>query len=226
MMKKTTAYSICSTEHTSALNRRQMLKGTGAFGLGVALTGPLGLSPALAALSLEDRLSPRIIGDPDAPVHMAEYFSLSCSHCANFHHGTFQKLKSDFIETGRLRFEMRDFPLQGPAIYAHALARSVPVNAYPGMIDILFKRQRDWAAADDPVSALARIARIAGIGSEAFGEIIQNRPLLEGIVAIAQDGYSRFNINSTPSFTINDDRVIRGDAGYDEFLSILNEYSA
>ena len=233
MIKHSTRYSMYNDKTPKSApfelhDRRQLLKTAGALGLGLA--GAFALSPFMAkpthaAPSLEDMLSPRVLGDPNAPIHMAEYFSLSCSHCANFHHGTFKKIKSDWIDTGRVRFEMRDFPLQGPAIYAHALARSVPVSAYEGMIDILFKQQETWVTADDPVSALARIARIAGIGSDAFLELVQNRPLLEGIVEIARYGYSRFEINSTPSFVINDEKIIRGDAGYDNFLSALNEYS-
>ncbi|MCE2516301.1 MAG: thioredoxin domain-containing protein [Alphaproteobacteria bacterium] len=207
------------------LDRRQVMTGAGALGLGLALNGGLGLTPALAAPSLEDKLAPRVIGDPNAPILLAEYFSLSCSHCADFHFGAYKKIKSDWIDTGRVRFEMRDFPLRGPAIFAHALARSVPANAYEGMIDILFKQQKQWVTADDPVSALARIARIAGIGNDAFVGIIEDRPLLEGIIAIAQDGYSRWDINSTPSFVVNEDQVIRGNKGYDEFLSVLNAYS-
>lgn len=237
-MKKTTAYSMPSpiaapsaverrpsSVDRPAVDRRQVLTGGGAFALGLAVAGGGGVAPAFAAPSLEDKLAPRIIGDANAPIVVAEYFSLSCSHCANFHFGTYNNIKADWIDTGKLRFEMRDFPLRGPAIFAHALARSVPVNAYEGMLDILFKQQKQWVTADDPVSALARIARIAGIGSDAFVEIIEDRPLLEGIIAIAQDGYSRFDINSTPSFVINDDQVIRGNAEYDEFLSVLNEYS-
>ena len=207
------------------VSRRQMMKTAGGLGLSLAAVN-MGISVATAAIPAEDRLSPRVFGNPDAPIHMAEYFSLSCSHCANFHHSTFKQIKTDWINTGRMRFEMRDFPLQGPAIFAHALARSVPITAYEGMIDVLFKQQRTWVTADDPVSALARIARIAGIGGDAFAKIIQDRPFLEGIIAIAQDGNERWAVNSTPSFVINNDTVIRGDKGYDEFLSALNEYSA
>jgi len=145
---------------------------------------------------------------------------------ANFHKGTFNQIKADWIDTGKMFFEFRDFPLQGAAIYAHALARSVPVEAYDGMIDVLFKQQEKWVTASEPVSELAKIARIAGIGNDAFVEILQNRPLLEGIVAIAQDGYTRFDINSTPSFVINDKTIIRGDRGYDEFLAELNKLVA
>ena len=203
------------------LTRRDVLVGTGAS----IVTIGLNTNIALADSDLEAALAPRILGNPDAPILMAEYFSLSCSHCANFHHGAFKDIKANWIDTGKVRFEMRDFPLRGPAIYAHALARSVPANAYSGMIDILFKKQRDWAASEDPLGELARIARIAGIGQDAFAEIVQNRPLLEGIVAIAQNGYNKFNINSTPSFVINEDRVLRGGGDYDRFLSVLNEIS-
>lgn len=204
------------------IRRREMMIASGASIISIGLNTNI----AKADTALETALAPRILGNPDAPILMAEYFSLSCSHCADFHHGAFKDIKANWIDTGKLRFEMRDFPLQGPAIFAHALARSVPVNAYSGMLDILFKKQRDWAASDDPIGELARIARIAGIGEEAFTNIIQNRPLLEGIVAIAQDGYNRFQINSTPSFVINEDQVLRGGGDYDRFLSVLNEIAA
>ena len=215
MMKKDTlsSYSLHPT-------RRRML------GMGIGF-GLASLLPAAAAraVDLDTALKPRIIGDPDAPMHMAEYFSLSCSHCANFHKNTFKQIKKDWIDTGRLRFEFRDFPLRGPAIYAHALARAVPVDAYEGMIDVLLNQQKEWATAEDPVSELARIARIAGIGRDRFVEIIENRPLLEGIVKIAQKGYDTWSIQSTPSFVINDEDVIRGDVGYEKFLSALNTAS-
>jgi len=204
------------------ITRREMMIASGASIISIGLNTNI----AKADTALETALAPRILGNPDAPILMAEYFSLSCSHCADFHHGAFKDIKANWIDTGKLRFEMRDFPLQGPAIFAHALARSVPVNAYSGMLDILFKKQRDWAASDDPIGELARIARIAGIGEEAFTNIVQNRPLLEGIVAIAQDGYNRFQINSTPSFVINEDQVLRGGGDYDRFLSVLNEIAA
>ena len=203
------------------MKRRDFIAGSS---LSIAFASS-GLGSAFAA-DLDTALAPRTLGNPNAPIRMAEYFSLSCSHCANFHNGTFKKIKSEWIDTGRLFFEYRDFPLQGPAIYAHALARSVPISAYEGMLDVLFKQQKKWTTAPDPVSELAKIARIAGVGNDAFIELIQNRPLLEGIVAIAQQGYSTYQINSTPSFVINDKTVLRGDGGYDEFLSEFNKLAA
>ena len=223
MMKTPTAYRNSAPAQNSglSLSRRQMM----ALGGAALIVAGTGAGPAHGAVDLEAALAPRIYGDPDAPIHIAEYFSMSCGHCANFHLQTYPKLKAEWIDTGKVRFEYRDFPLRGPAIYAHALARAVPVDAYENMIDILLRQQQAWAGSDDPVSALARIARIAGIGNDAFVDIIQNRPYLEGIVAIAQKGYENWEINSTPSFVINDTDVIRGDKGYDEFISVLNGLS-
>lgn len=180
---------------------------------------------AARALDLDTALAPRIIGNPDASIHIAEYFSLSCGHCKNFHLGTYQQIKKDWIDTGKATFEYRDFPLQGPAIFAHGLARMVPVDAYEGMIDILLKQQKQWSRSSDPVSELARIARVAGISRDAFSAMLQNRPFLEGIVAIAQNGHETWQINSTPSFVINDKEVIRGDIGYDKFVNLMNANS-
>ena len=213
MMKKDTlsSYSLHPT-------RRRML-GMG-IGFGLASLLPAG---AARAVDLDTALKPRIIGDPDARCIWRNIF-----RC----HAAIVRIsiktpssRSSWIDTGRLRFEFRDFPLRGPAIYAHALARAVPVDAYEGMIDVLLNQQKEWATAEDPVSELARIARIAGIGRDRFVEIIENGPLLEGIVKIAQKGYDTWSIQSTPSFVINDEDVIRGDVGYEKFLSALNTAS-
>ncbi|CAI8431361.1 MAG: Disulfide bond formation protein D [SAR116 cluster bacterium MED-G04] len=224
MTRKNTAYSNLNWNFgidRLNLNRRDFVLGGAAAGAMMMLS-----SRYSRALDMGKGLEPRIVGNPDAPIHMAEYFSLSCGHCASFHKGTYKTIKKDWIDTGRMRFEYRDFPLQGPAIFAHALARAVPVDAYEGMIDILLAKQKQWTQSQDPVSELAQIARVAGIGRDAFSELIGNRPFLEGIVAIAQQGYDTWGINSTPSFVINDKEVIRGDVGYDEFLDVLNSYSA
>ncbi len=204
----------------NALPRRKFILGA----TSVVAASHFGISQASAA-DLDTAMAPRVLGAADAPIQMAEYFSLSCSHCAAFHHGTFPQLKKNWIDTGKLRFEYRDFPLRGPAIYAHALARAVPIEAYDGMLDILYKNQQSWVAAPDPVSALARLARMAGIGEAAFIEITRDIPFLEAIVAIAQDGYSRFEINSTPSFVIDDRDVLAGNIPYDELDTFLSNIS-
>ena len=206
---------------TNLHKRRFILNSMGA----IICASSLGLKQA-KAVELKDALSPRAVGDPAAPLRIIEYFSLSCSHCADFHRDTYPSLKREWIDKGKAHFEYRDFPLQGPAIYAHALARIVPQEAYEDMLTTLFERRQDWAGAQNPVAELSRIARTAGIGQNTFiKEVVQNRPLLEGIVKIAQEGYEEWQINSTPSFVINETEVVRGNMNYDSFLEVLNIYA-
>ena len=210
--------------HSRTMVSRRMVLGYGTSAAVLAIATPLATASAQGAgFNLARALSPRYVGAEDAPINLAEFFSMTCSHCADFHVNTYPLLKRDWIDSGRLRLEYRDYPLDGLAVYAHALARAVPPAAYANMIDILLGRQAQWARAAQPVFELQKIARFAGIGAEAFAGIIENRELQTGILELAQDGQSRFNINATPSFVINDKRVLEGNQTYDDLVSHLEK---
>ena len=204
------------------IGRRAVLLGMAAVS-GSVVTGA---ARARTVVDLEKALAPRIIGSPDAPIHMAEYFSLTCGHCADFHQGTFKRIRTEWIDTGRLRFEYRDFPLSGLALYAHALARFAPPEAYEEMLEVLFKRQSRWAVSDTPIDELVKVAKIAGISRESFIEMLTDRNYLEEIVYIRQAGIDGWNIESTPSFVVNDKDVIVGNVDYGKFLAVFEKYSA
>ena len=203
------------------VSRRAFLGHSAAYGCSLLATSAPFAQAQGGALDLETALAPRYVGAEDAPINMAEFFSLTCNHCAAFHVNTYPRLKAEWIDTGRLRLEYRDYPLDGLAIYAHALARAVPPTAYDNMLDILFSRQQQWARASQPLLELQKIARFAGIGGYAFRQIIDNRELQTGIVELAQQGLRRFNIRSTPSFVINNRQVLEGNQSYDELASHL-----
>jgi len=186
------------------------------------LASPFISTRAMAAdLDLEKALSPRIFGNTDAPIHVVEYFSMTCGHCANFHVTTYPEVKKNWIDTGKLRFEYRDFPLSELAVYGHALARAIPEAGYEAMLDLLLGRQAEWASAPQPLLALQKMGRIAGINEDEFTAMLTNRPFLEGIVAIAQQGYEEYTIDSTPTFVINGTEVVKGYQPYEEFSALL-----
>jgi len=193
----------------------------------VSVMAPLLASPfistrAMAAdLDLEKALSPRIFGNAEAPIHVVEYFSMTCGHCANFHVTTYPEVKKNWIDTGKLRFEYRDFPLSELAVYGHALARAIPEAGYEAILDLLLGRQAEWASAPQPLLALQKMGRIAGINEDEFTAMLTNRPFLEGIVAIAQQGYEEYTIDSTPTFVINGTEVVKGYQPYEEFSALL-----
>ena len=175
---------------------------------------------------LEKALSPRTIGQEDAPIHVAEYYSMTCGHCADFHDNTFPKVKAKLIDEGIVRFEMRPFPLDGLALRAHALVRAVPETKFFPLVKMLLAKQPVWARADDPVGELQKMARLVGVSAEDFNAIMQNRQLLEGLVSQRQQGIDRWKIGSTPSFVVNNDTTLAGNMSYEEFAEALSAYGA
>ena len=195
---------------------------------GVGATALLAMAPSALAADdlLEHALSPRVIGSDDAPIRVAEYYSMTCGHCADFHNNTFPKVKAKLIDEGIVRFEMRPFPLDGLALRAHALVRAVPETKFFPLVKMLLAKQPVWVRATDPVAELQKMARLAGVSEDEFNGIMRNRPLLEGIVDLRQKGMDDWKISSTPSFVVNDDLLISGNRDYEEFAEQLSAFGA
>ena len=210
---------------SSSLSRRSIVRHMSA---GATVAGLTMLIPTISLADINKTLDhiskPRILGLNDAPVHVAEYFSMTCGHCGDFHNGTFPEVKTKLIDTGRIKFELSPFPLDGLALRAHALARALPESKYFGMITLLMSKQNDWIKAQDPLQALYRYGQLAGISANEFNELMQNRPLLEKIVEMRQKSSISWQIDSTPSFIINDKKVISGNLSFDEFTAELSEF--
>ena len=211
----------------NSISRRRFTSGM--FGAGIALTSPF-LSSATALAADDDLIThittPRVLGDAKAPIKVVEFFSMTCGHCANFHNVTFPKVKSDMIERGLIQFEMRPFPLDGLALRGHALARSLPTTRYFPMVKALMSQHKQWVRAEDPLAALMKIARLAGISGAEFNKIMSNRALLEKLVEMRQTALDDWNVSSTPSFVINEDKVLSGNMNYEKFVEEINAYGA
>ena len=190
--------------------------------MGVASLSFMPLSAHAADPSILHVTSPRILGKVDAPIKVIELFSMTCSHCASFHNNTFPDVKKRLIDTGMVRFEMRPFPLDQVALRAHALARALPQNKYFPMVSMLLKDIDRWARNPDPLAALSQMARLAGMSAAEFDAVMDNRPLLEAIVAMRQNANRTWQIEATPSFVVNDKTILSGDLSYEEFASKIN----
>lgn len=193
--------------------------------IGAALVGLMtfvlvaGSAPAQDSGDTAAMLEPRTIGSADAPVTIVEYFSLTCPHCAAFHNGAYADLKEKYVDTGKVKFVYRDFPLDGVGLRAAMMARCVDEKRYPGVIQVLFKTQDNWARATDPVAELQKIGALAGLGAEAFESCVQSDALANGILAQRQEA-SAAGVRSTPTFEING-RMYPGSRSIEEFDEIL-----
>ena len=178
---------------------------------------------ALAAIaSNEDAMKEMVIGDENAPVTVIEYASLGCPHCANFHANTFPEIKKNYIDTGKVKFIYRDFPLGNPALAAAMIARCAGPSKYFGMIDILFRSQPQWGRAENPLAALSKIARFGGMSEDDVGACLQNQELLNHIQSSARNAAEEHKINATPSFVIEGE-TISGGMPYEDFKKLLDE---
>ena len=182
-----------------------------ALNLGIVTLGIAAVAPRLswaADVDLEAALAPRIEGNPDAKLTMIEYSSLTCPHCAHFHEAILPQIRETYIDTGKMRLEMRDFPLDQYALRAAAMARCAPENRYFPLLDMIFKQQAKWTRATDPIAALKQIGRLAGINGEQADACMSNEALLDGILKIRLGGQQDHDVNSTPTFVVGTEKVV------------------
>jgi len=159
-------------------------------------------------------------GPADAKVTIVEYASLTCSHCAAFHRLTWPALKERYIDTGKVRFTLREFPLDPLATAAFMLARCDGDAKYYPITDLLFDTQRTWAFVDKPLDALQQMLKQAGFSQEKFESCLRDQKLYEAVNAVRKRGEEKFKVNSTPTFFINGQRH-GGSLSIDELEKII-----
>ena len=198
------------------ITRRELLQGTGALALvggALMLAGQAGLvTPALAqTIPMDQLLAPgplpdQVLGAAEAPVTIVEYASMTCPHCADFHAKTYPELKKRYIDTGKVRFIFREFPLDPLAAAGFMLARCAGDDKYYPMIETLFSQQKTWAV-QKPLPPLLAIAKQAGFTQQSFDQCLANQKLLDDIEKSRERASSKFGVNSTPTFFINGEKV-------------------
>ena len=167
---------------------------------------------------LSDNMRKQFMGSKNAPIKIKEYFCLTCGHCANFHVKTLPQLKERYIDTGKVQLEFIDYPLDRLAIIAATLARTLPTeDGYLEAISILLKKQKQWAYSKKPLDELRSIAKLFGVSSKQFDEILKNIPLMQEIINKMEKESKNFNIESTPTFIINNNHKISGALSFKDF---------
>ncbi len=159
----------------------------------------------VAKLMEPGALPDQVMGKADAPVTIVEYASMTCPHCAAFHATTLPEIKTKYIDTGKAKLILREFPFDPRAEAAFMLSRCSN-DKYYAMADVLFKQQNNWARAEDAQAALLQISKLAGFSQESFTACLTNQKLLEDIRAVRTRGADEFKVDSTPTFFINGDK--------------------
>lgn len=178
-----------------------------------------------AQVDIEAAMSPRGIGDPNAPIKLKEFFSLTCNHCANFHNITLPQIKQ-YIDSGEVYLEFHEFPLNAPALRASMVARCLPADKYYGYVTLLFKTQDAWMTNPDYMGVLRQNAKLAGMSDDQFDSCVSNNVLQTAIAQTIQEASAKWNIESTPTFVVNDGaEMIKGAQPAYEFERVFRTVS-
>src|SRR5215469_4683986 len=160
-------------------------------------------SPATQANTLALTQDDRILGKPDAPVIIVEYASLTCPHCAHFATEVLPKLKEKWIDTGKARLVLRDYPLDEPALRAAMIARCAPADKFYPLIDTFFGAQRQWVLSKDYKTDLGRLALLGGMSKKQFDDCLANKSVEDKVLQSRLTATEQLGVNSTPTFFIN-----------------------
>ncbi len=227
------------------INRRKFISRSAAFAAGVPAFSVLGTTlswaghPSTAGrpaprnepqvtIPIDELMVPGSLGDMSegsehAKVTIVEYASMTCPFCASFHKNVYPQLKEKYIDTGKVRLIMREFPLDRLALAASMITRCADKKQYFALTDVLYKQQSVWARSKDPATELFKIAKLAGFTEEKFNACLQNKEIAQGVLEIMNKGRDKFQVASTPTFFINGTKV-NGTSSFEDFEKLVLQH--
>jgi protein-disulfide isomerase len=198
----------------------------GRAALALAMTVGLWAAPGLAQETAPAAALPEVpelvLGSPDAKVTVTEYASYTCPHCANFHEAVFKPLKADYIDTGKVRFVFREVYFDRYGLWAAIMARCGGDLRYFGISGILFEKQQEWAASEDPtavVENLKTIGRAAGMDDATLTQCFENAQMAEAMVQTFQKNMEADQVEGTPTIFVNGAK--HGNMTYDDLKALI-----
>lgn len=214
--------TLTRREFTAALSTTALLAAAGFSPLGL-IRSALAQDANPAELAQPVPLGDVVLGAADSPVTIIEYASMTCPHCAEFHKTVYPKIKSEYIDTNKVRFIFREFPLDIKAAAGAMLARCVGKDdpkKYHAIVDILFATQNDWVLKDTS-KELLRVAKQTGMSDEAFNACLANQSMLDAMKKAQDTAYEKFKVDSTPTFFVNGSKL-KGGASFEDFKKLID----
>ena len=214
------------------LTRRQLFTAAAVFGVGAAFVAGAVLPPFTRRAFADEPTPAELaeagpagdvgLGSDKAPVTIIEYASMTCPHCAHFSMTTFPELQKRYIDTGKVRFIFREFPLDTLAAAGFMLARCAGNDKFMPIIETLFATQPDWVV-KNPIDPLKAIAKQFGFTEETFNQCLANQKVLNDIQAVRDRAAQKLGVNSTPTFFINGKRL-QGDVSIEAMAKEIDPY--
>ncbi|SEN41943.1 DsbA family protein [Bradyrhizobium sp. OK095] len=184
---------------------------------------PEAMAQAAGDVSKPVSLPDMVLGPKDAAVTITEFASMTCPHCAAFNEQVFPKIKSEYIDTGKVRYIFREFPLDIKAAAGSMLSRCIAKDdaaKYFAVTDMLFRQQNDWVM-KNTTETLTRIGKQAGLTQQQVEACLKDQALLDKIAADQKYASDILKVDSTPTFFINGEKI-KGETSFEEFAKKIN----
>lgn len=178
--------------------------------------------PSLADLMKAGPLGERWLGKENAPVTVIEYMSLTCPHCRAFHQKTYKRFKKAYIDTGKVRYIVREFPIGRSAGNAAIMARCGDPKKYFTKVDLLLNNQSKWVSQEVRLDAIYSVAKQSGIKRSEFDNCLKNQAIIDGLNWVKQRG-RKLGVSGTPTFFINGKKV-RKPLNFNELRQLVDPY--
>jgi protein-disulfide isomerase len=191
-----------------------------ASGPGTTATGTALTATAETDVMADGPLGERSLGKPNAPVTVIEYVSLTCPHCANFQKTVFPRVKKEFIDTGKIRFIVREFPIGHTSGHAAIINRCAPEDKYFFLENQFLTRQPEWVSLEVRPDAIYAVAKSSGMSRETFDKCLTNQTIIDGLTEVKQRG-RKYGVIGTPTFFINGRKAAQGEVTYDQFKALI-----
>jgi len=164
-------------------------------------------------------LGDRALGNPNAPIVVIEYASLTCPHCRNFHANVFPEVKRQYIDTGKVRYIVREFPIGRSAGNAAIINRCAPPEEYFSLLDAFLSRQSEWVSQEVRLDAIYGVAKSSGMSRETFDKCLSNQAIIDGLNEVKQRG-RQFGVVGTPTFFVNG-RKAQGAVTFEQIKALI-----
>jgi protein-disulfide isomerase len=181
--------------------------------------------PADTAIPLKDQiiepgpLGEREYGNPNAPVTIIEYASLTCPHCRNYHAKVFPKVKRQYVDTGKVRYIIREFPIGRTAGTAAIVTRCAPEKKYLFLTEAYLSRQGEWVSQEVRPDAIYKVAKSSGMSRETFDKCLSNQTIIDGLTEVKQRG-RKYGVIGTPTLFINGQKA-QGEVTFEQIKAMI-----
>ena len=193
--------------------------------LGLSGCGGGAGTPTEAAVPLKEEmvqpgpLGDRVYGNKNAPVTIIEYVSLTCPYCRQYHAKVFPKVKRQYIDTGKVRYIIREFPIGRTAGNAAIVTACVSKSKYLPLVEAFLSRQREWVSQEVRPNAIYSVAKSSGMSRAEFDKCLSNQSIIDGLTVVKERG-RKYGVIGTPSFFINGQKL-QGTVTFDEIKALI-----